>query len=985
MMSLVAMAASARDYYAISIGKVMLAKDFTTSEEALTKVLKDYKVIDSGSVNFTCDEDKGTATLTLTDVVLKGSRNEGMLQIGKAYGYENAVDFPILEIVLKGDNKITNTKSDGSALFIGGEKSTDAILVKFMGDGSLTLEGSSKNNGAGIATKYYERTILQMTTQVNVTTTGMYGVSSWDETEVIYRMYEGRFTATGTECAIYHTCKPIWAMRGTRVVDPEGMTIGQSGAYYTAMLGTERLKTFTVQGKKYPVYVCGIQVNGDNDTNLTTLLTEMGVLKSGSVWVGRYSGTDGLLSLYFNSTVIDYDGPAIVQNGVLDIPNGTNTPGINGFELEFVGENVWTNSNAGGCCIDNNKANLALDFKMDGILTLNSATGICHNYTVDAGTTPTDTYELKITGNDYKEGENDPARFTINASNTGIRAVNAGILYENSVTTINAKEGAILSIVADGITPFAFTDRTAHPELSYGFRNGETMKKDGNYYRLVDLDGNVVTTTEIGWIGNTYDFKVLGRNLTDYNLRHPEMLFPGVVMYDGEFVFDASTNTLTFNNMGTKTFEATRGNDVPLFLNNMSSELKIVAVSENTINYPGVVMTVNGPTSFKGDTKYDKLTLHSLEKSGLRFGMSGVLDVDGGVLNVEGAQQGVNGSYTSPGRVPRTYQFGVLNMNGGRLIAKGDTEESIYHLSALNLNKSSVISPQGAYWNASKHVMVDASGNAIVGQEVELGVVPYDITVADVEVNSGNCDDVLGDGTVSYDNNAHILTLNGVQVNDENVTQGITVSNMDSLYIILQGDNSFQLKRGEGYGGTYGIHATRVNVQILGEGSLKFSANYGCQLLQGAKLMVGYGPQVELDGLYYGIFGHNYLENYFKETVSVAKATLKVSSTNFNSMGLIDELNLTDCSIIEPAGAYFADGCVRLAWNNPVKSFVVAPAPLIQKGDVNADGNINGSDVTALYNVLLDNETAKGDADVNGDGNINGSDVTSLYNILLGD
>ena len=54
------------------------------------------------------------------------------------------------------------------------------------------------------------------------------------------------------------------------------------------------------------------------------------------------------------------------------------------------------------------------------------------------------------------------------------------------------------------------------------------------------------------------------------------------------------------------------------------------------------------------------------------------------------------------------------------------------------------------------------------------------------------------------------------------------------------------------------------------------------------------------------------------------------------------------------------------------------------QGDVNGDGIVSGADVTALYNVLLDNATPAGDADVNGDGVVSGADVTALYNILLG-
>ena len=55
----------------------------------------------------------------------------------------------------------------------------------------------------------------------------------------------------------------------------------------------------------------------------------------------------------------------------------------------------------------------------------------------------------------------------------------------------------------------------------------------------------------------------------------------------------------------------------------------------------------------------------------------------------------------------------------------------------------------------------------------------------------------------------------------------------------------------------------------------------------------------------------------------------------------------------------------------------------IDFADVNGDGNVNGADVTALYNELLGGVEAAGVSDVNGDGYVNGADVTALYTILL--
>ena len=54
-------------------------------------------------------------------------------------------------------------------------------------------------------------------------------------------------------------------------------------------------------------------------------------------------------------------------------------------------------------------------------------------------------------------------------------------------------------------------------------------------------------------------------------------------------------------------------------------------------------------------------------------------------------------------------------------------------------------------------------------------------------------------------------------------------------------------------------------------------------------------------------------------------------------------------------------------------------------GDVNADGVVNVSDVTALVNRILGDPTYSDTVcDVNADGVVNVSDVTTLVNLILG-
>ncbi|MBQ9356464.1 MAG: Ig domain-containing protein [Prevotella sp.] len=54
------------------------------------------------------------------------------------------------------------------------------------------------------------------------------------------------------------------------------------------------------------------------------------------------------------------------------------------------------------------------------------------------------------------------------------------------------------------------------------------------------------------------------------------------------------------------------------------------------------------------------------------------------------------------------------------------------------------------------------------------------------------------------------------------------------------------------------------------------------------------------------------------------------------------------------------------------------------KGDVNGDGEVNGTDLVALTNMILGRSAKTSAADVSGDGDVNGTDYVMLVNIILG-
>ena len=94
---------------------------------------------------------------------------------------------------------------------------------------------------------------------------------------------------------------------------------------------------------------------------------------------------------------------------------------------------------------------------------------------------------------------------------------------------------------------------------------------------------------------------------------------------------------------------------------------------------------------------------------------------------------------------------------------------------------------------------------------------PYGIYVAGIAVNRGNDDDILGDGTVYYDEMNNILTFNNATIEYENT---IVYSAID-LTIVLIGENKF-VSTSDVYsiGVFAGDNNNSKNLTIVGDGSL---------------------------------------------------------------------------------------------------------------------------------------------------------------------
>ncbi|MBQ2164097.1 MAG: hypothetical protein II445_06285, partial [Muribaculaceae bacterium] len=112
-----------------------------------------------------------------------------------------------------------------------------------------------------------------------------------------------------------------------------------------------------------------------------------------------------------------------------------------------------------------------------------------------------------------------------------------------------------------------------------------------------------------------------------------------------------------------------------------------------------------------------------------------------------------------------------------------------------------------------------------------------------------------------------------------------------------------------------------------------------------------------------------------------------VDENNVGFFLIYDNLLNVPLSLVDGSNFRMENGgefTFRLNTNDMTLTLLPVGNPVIP-GDVNGDGEVTGSDVTALYNhILFGQDTDIFNGDQNGDGEVTGSDVTAVYNIILG-
>ena len=126
--------------------------------------------------------------------------------------------------------------------------------------------------------------------------------------------------------------------------------------------------------------------------------------------------------------------------------------------------------------------------------------------------------------------------------------------------------------------------------------------------------------------------------------------------------------------------------------------------------------------------------------------------------------------------------------------------------------------------------------------------------------------------------------------------------------------------------------------------------------------------------------------NIVNEYVTLqADTTANIFYTADNNIQICNFFNGVEIPEVKENSTYDVTGIVMLSKAGQVRVYVTEMTEVSSQtlvGDVDEDGNVNITDVTALIDMLLSDNT-KPSGDVNGDGQINITDVTDLIDILL--
>ena len=234
-----------------------------------------------------------------------------------------------------------------------------------------------------------------------------------------------------------------------------------------------------------------------------------------------------------------------------------------------------------------------------------------------------------------------------------------------------------------------------------------------------------------------------------------------------------------------------------------------------------------------------------------------------------------------------------LLISNATVTAEGEKYGSICDFKELTLEDCAITQPAGATFDESKHAIV-LNGEK-VKSEVKIVQTKYSLWICDTQVTSDNCGDLSVidgvEGTVKYDPDSKMLTLEGAKLNVEGEVDCIN-SEIDGLTIKVSGTNELNAEKSAAI-------AVTAPATITGGGTLNAESEKNLAIYARETNLTIKDCIVNAKGVF-GIAGLN----GSNEKLLISNATVTAEG-GAGSICDFKEITLEDCAITQPVGARF--------------------------------------------------------------------------------
>ena len=494
--------------------------------------------------------------------------------------------------------------------------------------------------------------------------------------------------------------------------------------------------------------------------------------------------------------------------------------------------------------------------------------------------------------------------------------------------TLNAKSEGYAAICAYK-TDLTIKDCIVNAKGKWGIAG-----EDGSKEKLLI---SKATVTAEGWNGSICDFKEI--TLADCAITRPAGAVvdnsQGAVVLNGEKVTsEVKIVPITKYDLIIAGHRVTSANCYDLTVIPGVSGRASYDPDNKTLTLEGAKLNAEGD-NFCIWSKIDGLTIKVSGTNELNAELSAAVEVyapatitDGGTLNAEsrsgcGIYAGETNLTIKDCIVNAKGKYGITGQVGSKeklLISKATVtaeggDGSICDFKEITLEDCAITQPAGAVVDNSQGAVV-LNGETVTS-EVRIVQTKYDLKICGTQVTSDNCGDLSGiygvEGTVKYDPDSKMLTLEGATLNAEGGHFCI-MSNIYGLTIKVSGTNELN----NAADATIVVHAPTT---ITGGGTLNAeSEKYVAIYVIGTTLTIK-DCIVNAKGNY-GITGDE-----GSEKLLISKATVTAEGWN-GSICDFKEITLEDCAITQPAGAVVDNSQGAVVLNGEVVTSEVKIEPI---------------------------------------------------------